>query len=126
MENSLHHIIKDYCQLAKYHMKLAHIMRNHNRFMTSLILCHSALMAMIRALFIYENRTLPSSELTLVDLLQLLHTDYNPGLEIVVFVGKLNFVIYEDQQSLEVVKEEDMDRLIKRTEEVLRELCGRM
>lgn len=34
--------------------------------------------------------------------------------------------MYITLPSLEVVKEEDMDRLIKRTEEVLRELCRRM
>ncbi|SMF92928.1 HEPN domain-containing protein [Paenibacillus uliginis N3/975] len=126
MEDRILHRTNDYYQLALYHMKLAHIMRNHNQFKTSLFLCHSALIAMIRTLYIYENKTLPNSDLVLVDLLHLLHTDYNPGLEIVVFVGKLNYIIHEDGQSLEIVKEKELDRLIEKTEQILKELCRRM
>ncbi|WP_156114889.1 hypothetical protein [Paenibacillus sp. FSL R5-0345] len=61
-------------------------MRNHQQYKTAFFLCHSALISMIRALYIYEHKTEFGTEMSLIDLLLLIHTDYNPGLEIVVFV----------------------------------------
>ncbi|MBW4081451.1 HEPN domain-containing protein [Paenibacillus sp. S150] len=125
MKDRTRHTINDYYQLSQYHMKLAYIMRKHHKFKTSLFLCHSALIAMIRAMYIYENKSRPDSEISLIELLLLLHTDYNPGLEIMVFVGKLNYIVHETE-SLEALKEKEMDRLMEKTEEILTELCSRM
>ncbi|WP_052410422.1 hypothetical protein [Paenibacillus durus] len=126
MEISLQDKVKDYYHLAQYHMKLAHIMRNHHQFENALFLCHSALISMIRVLYIYENKAESDSEISLIDLLLLIHTDYNPGLDIVVFIGELNYIVNEGGKGLEVVKVENGDRLIVRTEEVLKELYGRI
>ncbi|OKP84872.1 hypothetical protein A3844_18150 [Paenibacillus helianthi] len=92
MGRSMQEKIKDYTELAQYHMKLAHIMKNHKQYKTAFFLCHSALISMIRALCIYEHRTEFGTEISLIDLTLLAHTDYNPGLEIVVFLGELNYI----------------------------------
>jgi HEPN domain-containing protein len=126
MEKRLQDKIDDYYQLAQYHMKLAHIMRKHNQHKAVFYLCHSALISMIRALYIYENKTEMGSEITLIDLLLLLHTDYNPALEIVVFIGELNYIVNGEGQELEVIKTEDINRVIIRAKEVLSELCRRL
>ncbi|WP_025698248.1 HEPN domain-containing protein [Paenibacillus durus] len=126
MEKSLQDKLNDYYHLAQYHMKLAHIMRNHHQFETALFLCHSALISMIRALYIYENKVESDSEISLIDLLLLIHTDYYPGLDIVVFIGELNYIVSEGDKGLEVVKVEDGDRLIVKTEEILGKLSKRM
>ncbi|WP_342420511.1 hypothetical protein [Paenibacillus sp. FSL E2-0178] len=81
---------------------------------------------MIRALYIYENRAAFGTEISLSDLLLLIHTDYNPGLEIVVFVGELNFIVNGEGKELEVIQDEDMKRVMRRAAEVLEELCWRM
>jgi HEPN domain-containing protein len=126
MEKTRNEKINDYYQLAQYHMKLAHIMRNHNQFRAAFSLCHSALTSMIRALYLYKNKTDSSSEMSIIDLLLLVHTEYNPGLDIVVFIGELNYVVNGEGQELEVIKDEDMKRVILRAKEVLSDLCKRM
>lgn len=81
---------------------------------------------MIRALYIYEHKTELGSEISLNDLLLLIHTDYHPGLEIVVFVGELNYLVNGEGRELEMIKDEDMERVMRRAGEVLEELCWRM
>lgn len=126
MGRSMQEKINDYTELAQYHMKLAYIMRKHNQNKTAFFLCHSALISMIRALYIYEHNTEFPTEVTLIDLLQLIHTDYNPGLEIVVFVGELNYIVNGEGEELEMIKDGDMKRVMRRATEVLKELCWRM
>ncbi|CAH1056643.1 hypothetical protein [Paenibacillus pseudetheri] len=126
MEKRLQNKIDDYYQLAQYHMKLVHIMRKHNQNKAAFYLCHSALISMIRALYIYENKTELGSGIALIDLLLLLHTDYNPALEIVVFIGELDYIVNGEGQDLEVIKTEASNRVINRATEVLCELCRRM
>lgn len=126
MERSLQEKINEYTELAQYQMKLADIMRNHKQYKTAFFLCHSALISMIRALYIYEHKTEFSSEISLNDLLLLIHTDYHPGLEIVVFVGELNYLVNGEGKELEMIKDEDMKRVMRRAGEVLEELCWRM
>jgi hypothetical protein len=81
---------------------------------------------MIRALYIYENKTEMGSEITLIDLLLLLHTDYNPALEIVVFIGELNYIVNGEGQELEILKTKDINKVIIRAKEALSELCRRL
>ncbi|MEK3839199.1 HEPN domain-containing protein [Paenibacillus sp. FSL M7-0896] len=126
MGKSLQEKITDYISLARYHMKLAQIMRNHKQYKTAFFLCHSALISMIRALYIYENKTEFGSEISLNDLLLLIHTDYHPGLEIVAFVGELNYLVNGEGKELEMITDEDMKRVMRRAGEVLDELCWRM
>ncbi|WP_042199266.1 hypothetical protein [Paenibacillus camerounensis] len=126
MGRNMHEKIIDYTELAHYHMKLAHIMKNHKQYKTAFFLCHSALISMIRALYIYEHKAEFGTEISLIDLLLLIHTDYNPGLEVVVFVGELNFIVNGEGQELEVIRDEDMKRVMRRMTEVLEELCWRM
>lgn len=56
----------------------------------------------------------------------LIHTDYHPGLEIVVFVGELNYLVKGEGKELEMIKDEDMERVMRRAGEVLEELCWRV
>ncbi|NOU79971.1 HEPN domain-containing protein [Paenibacillus sp. LMG 31459] len=126
MGRSMQEKINDYTELAQYHIKLAHIMRNHKQYKTAFFLCHSALNSMIRALYIYEHKTEFGTEISLSDLLLLIHPDYNPGLEIVVFVSELNFIVNGEGKELEVIQDEDMKRVMRRAAEVLEELCWRM
>ncbi|MNN31189.1 hypothetical protein D3C81_1448650 [compost metagenome] len=126
MGRSLQEKINDYTSLAHYYMKLAHIMRNHKQYKTAFFLCHSALISMIRALYIYEHKTEFGSEISLNDLLLLIHTDYQPGFEIVVFVGELNYLVNGEGKELEMMKEEDMKRVMRRAGEVLEELGWRV
>ncbi|KWX75142.1 hypothetical protein [Paenibacillus jilunlii] len=126
MGKSLQEKIDDYYQLAQYHMKLAQIMRKHNQFKASFFLCHSALISITRALYIYEHKAEFGSEISLIDLLLLIHTDYNPGLEIAVFVGELSYIVNGEGQELEVIQDEDMKRVILRAKEILSILYERM
>jgi uncharacterized membrane protein YjjP (DUF1212 family) len=126
LEKRLQDKINDYYQLAQNQMKLVNIMKRHNQFKAAFYLCHSALISMIRALYIYENKTELDPEIALIDLLLLLHTDYNPALEIVVFVGELNYMVNRKGQELEIIKTEDINKVITRVKEVLSELCKRM
>jgi len=126
MGKSLQEKIDDYTHLAHYHMKLAHIMRKHSQYKTTFFLCHSALLSMIRALYIHEHKVELGSEISLIDLLLLIHQDFNPGLEIVVFIGELNYIVNGEGQELEVIQFEDMKRVMRRANEVFEELCWRM
>lgn len=126
MGNELHHKIMDYHELAQYHMKLAYIMYNHKQFKTAIALCNWALTSITRALYIHQNRKNTSFKLWLTELLLLIHTDFNPGLDIVVFIGKMNYLLYEEDPQSEEIKQEDADRLLRRTDEVLRDLSVRI
>ncbi|HBS45420.1 MAG TPA: hypothetical protein DEA91_14885 [Paenibacillus sp.] len=44
----------------------------------------------------------------------LIHKDFNPVLEIVVFVGELNYIVNGEGQELEVMQFEDMKRVMRR------------
>ncbi|MEK3900070.1 hypothetical protein [Paenibacillus sp. FSL R7-0179] len=126
MGRSLQEKINEYTKLAQFQMKLADIMRNHKQYKTAFFLCHSALISMIRALYIYEHKTEFGSEISLNDLLLLIHTDYHPGLEIVVFVGELNYLVNGEGKELEMITDEDMKRVMRRAGQVLEELCWRV
>ncbi|WP_338541816.1 HEPN domain-containing protein [Paenibacillus tundrae] len=117
-----------YHKHAKYHLKLATIMRNQNQFKACLILCDWALASMIKALYIYKYHSVhPPKELTMNEILPLVHTDTEPGLDIALFIGTIQHISsladYPNDQSIEL---NNIEKLLQRTEEILDELATRM
>ncbi|MEC0123385.1 HEPN domain-containing protein [Paenibacillus pabuli] len=124
----LHTIIMDCHQHAQYHIKLATIMRNHNQFKVCLILCDWALASMIKALYIHKYHSVhPPKELTMNEILPLVHTDTEPGLDIALFIGTMQHMSspadYSHDQPLEL---NNIEKLLQRTEEILYELSKRI
>jgi HEPN domain-containing protein len=117
-----------YHQHAKYHLKLAAIMCNHNQFKACLILCDWALTSMIKALYIHKYHSVhPPKELTMNEILPLVHTETEPGLDIALFIGTMqhisSLVDYPHDQPLEL---NNIEKLLQRTEEILYELSKRI
>ncbi|MDN4604174.1 hypothetical protein P5G61_23240 [Paenibacillus sp. F6_3S_P_1C] len=119
--------VLDYQKLAGYHMKLALIMRKHNQSKACLILCDWALTAMIKALYIHENQTtiLPD-EWTMNEILPLVHTGQNPGLDIVLFIGTMQYMSLIENGPDSFAEPINLDKLLERTEQVLSELTVRI
>ncbi|WP_180287092.1 HEPN domain-containing protein [Paenibacillus sp. LK1] len=120
--------IMAYHQHAKYHLKLAAIMCNHNQFKACLILCDWALTSMIKALYIHKYHSVhPPKELTMNEILPLVHTETEPGLDIALFIGTMqhisSLVDYPHDQPLEL---NNIEKLLQRTEEILYELSKRI
>ncbi|WDQ34557.1 HEPN domain-containing protein [Paenibacillus marchantiae] len=118
----------EYQRLSQYHIKLAAIMRNHNQFKACLILCDWALASMIKALYIYKYHSAhPPKELTMNEILPLVHTDTEPGLDIALFIGTMQHMSsladYPHDQPLEL---NNIEKLLQRTEEILDELATRL
>ncbi|WKL05095.1 HEPN domain-containing protein [Paenibacillus amylolyticus] len=118
----------DYHQHAQYHIKLAAIMCNHNQFKACLILCDWALASMIKALYIHKYHSVhPPKELTMNEILPLVHTDTEPGLDIALFIGTIQHMSsladYLDDQPIEL---DNIEKLLQRTEEILDELHARL
>lgn len=124
----LHTTIMDYHQHAKYHLKLAAIMRNHNQFKACLILCDWALASMIKALYIYKYHSVhPPKELTMNVILPLVHTETEPGLDMALFIGTIQHISsLSDYPCDQPIQLNNIERLLQRTEEILDELATRM
>ncbi|MFX3651386.1 MAG: HEPN domain-containing protein [Paenibacillus sp.] len=124
----LHTTILDYHQHAKYHLKLATIMRNHNQFKASLILCDWALASMIKALYIHKYHSVhPPKELTMNVILPLVHTDTEPGLDIALFIGTMQHMSSQaDYLHDQPIGLNNIEKLLQRTEEILDELATRL
>ncbi|WP_063565985.1 hypothetical protein [Paenibacillus sp. O199] len=120
--------IMDYHQHAQYHIKLAAIMCSHNQFKVCLILCDLALASMIKALYIHKyHSTHPPKELTMNEILPLVHTDTEPGLDIALFIGTMQHMSsLEDCPYDQPLKLKNIEKLIQRTEEILDELSARL
>ncbi|MEK3827166.1 hypothetical protein [Paenibacillus sp. FSL K6-1558] len=124
----LRNTISDYHQLSTYHIKLAEIMNSHNQFQAFLILCDWALASMVKALYIQKYHEVhPPKTLTMNEILPLVHTDTEPGLDIALFIGTIqhmsSLVDYPYEQLLEL---KNIERLFLRTEEILNELSARL
>lgn len=120
--------IMEYHQHAKYHLNLAAVMRNHNQFKACLILCDWALASMIKALYIHKYHSVhPPKELTMNEILPIVHTDTETGLDIALFIGTMQHLSsLEDcslDPSLELI---NIERLLQRTEEIVSELSARL
>ncbi|WP_337034286.1 hypothetical protein [Paenibacillus illinoisensis] len=124
----LHTTISDYHQHAKYHLKLAAIMRNHNQFRACLILCDWTLASMIKALYIHKYHSVhPPKELTMNEILPLVHTDTEPGLDIALFIGTIQHISsLEDYTYDQPIELDNIEKLLQRTEEILYELSKRI
>lgn len=122
----LHTKIMDYHQHAQYHIKLAAIMGNHNQFKACLVLCDWALASMIKALYIYKyHSTHPPKELTMNEILPLVHTDTEPGLDIALFIGTMQHMSsLEDCPHDQPLELNHVEMLLQRTEEILDELSS--
>ncbi|MCF7756411.1 HEPN domain-containing protein [Paenibacillus xylanexedens] len=117
-----------YHQQAKYHLKLAAIMCNHNQFKACLILCDWALASMIKALYIHKYHSVhPPKELTMNEILPLVHTDTELGLDLALFIGTMQHMSsLEDCPHDQPLKLNNIESLIQRTEEILDELSARL
>lgn len=120
--------ILDYHQHAQYHIKLATIMSNHNQFKVCMILCDWALASMIRALYIHTYHSVHSpKELTMDEILPLVHTDTESGLDIALFIGTMQHLSsLEDHPHNQPLELNNIDMLLQRTEEILDELHTRL
>ena len=120
--------IMAYHQHAKYHFKLAAIMCNHNQFKACLILCDWALSSMIKALYIHKYHSVhPPKELTMNEILPLVHTETEPGLDIALFIGTMQHMSsLEERQEDQYLDLDNIEKLLQRTEEILDELTTRL
>ncbi|MGX1826720.1 hypothetical protein ACWIE6_00585 [Paenibacillus taichungensis] len=117
-----------YQRHSQYHIKLATIMRDHNQFKACLILCDWALVSIIKALYIHKYYPMhPPKELNMNETLPIVHTDAEPGLDIALFIGTMQHLSSlencPDYHSLELC---NIDKLLKRTEEIVDELSARL
>ncbi|SFQ99226.1 hypothetical protein [Paenibacillus sp. UNCCL52] len=66
-----------------------------------------------------ENNSLfPPGFLSMTDLLHLLHTETNPGLDVVVFIGTTQFLSSQlETPLLQKMKYKDVSRLLRRTDD---------
>ncbi|PRA02802.1 MULTISPECIES: hypothetical protein [Paenibacillus] len=120
--------IMAYHQHAKYHLKLATIMRNHNQFKACLILCDWALASMIKALYTHKYHSVhPPKELTMNEILPLVHTDTEPGLDVALFIGTMQHMSsLEERQEDQYLDLDNIEKLFQRTEDILEELATRL
>jgi hypothetical protein len=118
----------DFHKLAQYHIKLARIMRNHNQFQKCLIHCDRAMFSMAKALYVYRNQSISSTiSLSMTDLLTLIHTDTEPGLDMVLFMGTMHYLTStEDSPCDKPMKPKDVDKLLYRTDNILSCLSRRI
>ncbi|MFB5267602.1 hypothetical protein ACE41H_12535 [Paenibacillus enshidis] len=114
--------------LAHYHMKLSLIFCDHNQPLSSLILCDWALTAMLKALYIKEhNKPFPERFFSMVELLHLLHTESAPSLDVVIFIGTIQFLASNlEREEISKMKKKNVTRLLNRTDEILYLLSTRI
>ncbi|MCP3805776.1 hypothetical protein NLX78_00875 [Paenibacillus sp. Lou8.1] len=63
----------------------------------------------------------------MTDLLHLLHTETNPGLDVVVFIGTTQFLSSQlETPLLQKMKHKDLSRLLRRTDDILCQLSSRV
>ncbi|MGZ7442794.1 hypothetical protein [Paenibacillus sp. TH7-28] len=120
-------LITDCLHLSLHHMNLAHLMRNHGQFKTTLILCNWALASMIRAFYICENcKNLSDTEIMLIKITPPI--DLNPSLELdtMVFVNTLDALISDQEIDIEIMECKEVDELLHKTEKVVVELSVRI
>ncbi|MDU8675384.1 MULTISPECIES: hypothetical protein [Paenibacillus] len=73
------------------------------------------------------NSIFPPKLLSMADLLHLLHTETNPGLDVVVFIGTTQFLSSQlETPLLQKMKQKDVSRLLRRTDDILCQLSSRV
>ncbi|MFB5677442.1 hypothetical protein [Paenibacillus terreus] len=110
-----------YHKLSQYHMKLAMIFYDHSLPRSSLILCDWALTAMLNALYIKKNNMLaPKRFFPMEDLLHLLHSETSPALDVVIFIGTIQYLASDmEREQVSKMKKKNVNRLLRRTDEIL-------
>lgn len=83
---------------------------------------------MIKALYIHKyHSTHAPKELTMNEILPLVHRDTEPGLDIALFIGAMQHMSsladYPHDQPIEL---DNIEKLLQRTEEILDELATRL
>lgn len=124
----LRNITLDYHKYSTYHIKLANLMHRHNQFQACLILCDWALASMVKALYIQKYHVVhPPKELTMNEILPIVHTDTESGLDIALFIGTIQHMSsIEEFDQDRTLKPNNIEKLIQRTEEILEELENRL
>ncbi|MGW8957502.1 hypothetical protein [Paenibacillus sp. NPDC055715] len=127
-DSNILNCMMDFHKLAQYQIKLAQIMRNHHQFHNCLVLCDRAMFSMAKAVYIHRYQIILSSiNLSITDLLTLIHTDTEPNLDMVLFIGTVHYLISaEDNAYNKPMKLEEVDRLLFRTDHILIRLSRRI
>ncbi|WP_025716250.1 HEPN domain-containing protein [Paenibacillus sp. 1-18] len=127
-DSNILNCIMDFQKLAQYQIQLAQMMRNHNQFDNCLVLCDRAMFSMAKAIYVHRNQVIPSSfNLSISNLLRLIHMDAESSLDIVLFMSTVHYLISRDDgASKRTVKPEEVDRLLNRTDHILKRLSRRM
>ncbi|OBZ15724.1 hypothetical protein A8L34_28420 [Bacillus sp. FJAT-27264] len=118
---------KYYLQDApQHHMTMAWIMHDHGQLNVCYILCEWAMSDMIKSL--YRGRGSGTfNNLSITEQLQLLQTDSDPGLDIIVFWETLKCLATElDVTADSHTNSKDVQRLLYKTEDILCRLSQRV
>ncbi|MFF2889361.1 hypothetical protein [Paenibacillus sp. NPDC057967] len=126
MEDHVQRKIEGYYTLSYYHMLLAYRMQDHNQSRTSLQLCNSAFQAMLRALCLHENRFKLHTNLTMLDLIACIHTDTNPGDDLLIHYTKLNDLAIGCHPGNGTLENPNLDQIMRQTDMFLNRLFSRM
>ncbi|WP_019913000.1 hypothetical protein [Paenibacillus sp. HW567] len=126
--NKISGYINDCHISAYYHMRLAWMLRSHYQFKICFILCDWALSELIRALYAWEhNEFCAINGLSMLEQLELLHTDSNSGLDIIIFRGTMQSLAeLEELPHIQSLKSSDVDKLLFNTEDILCRLSARI
>ncbi|KAF6581755.1 hypothetical protein G9G54_05550 [Paenibacillus sp. EKM212P] len=117
----------DFQKLAEYQIKLAQMMRDHNQFQNCLILCDRAMFSMAKAMYVHRNQIIPLYIRSMTDLFPLIHTDAEPNLDMVLFIGTVHYLVSgEDDVSKEPMKLGEVDKLLYKTDSILESLSQRI
>ncbi|MDY7992111.1 hypothetical protein UY286_13885 [Paenibacillus polymyxa] len=118
----------DFQKLAEYQIKLAQMMRDHHQFQNCLILCDQAMFSMAKAIYVHRNQIIPLYiRLSVTDLFPLIHTEAEPNLDMVLFIGTVHYLVSgEDDVSKEPMKLGEVDKLLYKTDSILESLSQRI
>ncbi|MFB5678421.1 hypothetical protein ACE3NQ_23485 [Paenibacillus terreus] len=124
----LYDLSVNFHNIAHHHMKLSLIFCDHNQPLSSLILCDWAITSMLKALYIKENnKPFPERFFSMVELLHLLHTESAPALDVVIFIGTIQYLTsHLERDQISKMKKKNVTRLLKRTDEILYLLSTRI
>lgn len=117
----------DFQKLAEYQIKLAQMMRDHHQFQNCLILCDRAMFSMAKAMYVHRNQIIPLYIRSMTDLFPLIHTDAEPNLDMVLFIGTVHYLVSgEEDVSKEPMKLGEVDKLLYKTDSILESLSQRI
>lgn len=114
-------LISHFHKLSQYHIQLAMILYDHNQPQPCLVFCDRALASMLNALYIKTNHKLfPKRSLPMDELLHLLHTETSPALDVVIFIGTVQYLASNlEREQIANMEQKNVNRLLRRTDEIL-------